>query len=670
VAGRWSMACDSARTIPGDHLSWVNMILGSLWPKADKAFSSFIHEDLTPQLRQVLPSPFRRLKFSRFTLGKNTPEFGPIEVSRHSETHVQVELDVRYFSDVDMLLDAGTGGITIGISHLTFVGRLCLALKPLVETWPVVGGLHISFANQPRVELKFRGLAVVAEFPGFAEKVQDVVDEYFRERFVLPNCRSYWYTRDQRIVNLAQDATQPPLGVLRVRLIQAQNLAGANWTMGSVDKFSSDPYALMRLGNSSHRTSTVNKSTDPVWPQNEPSAYFVVYHREQSLEISFYSQDTGLIRKNFVGYLGRMPPICVRAMLGDWPLAQQSGERRIRKGQMTLDTSKVNRTMLHVNDPINQGVPSRIELEVEWFDLVPSPQPFGLGTNAPVAVVLVELHTGTGFPEEAAFSKQGLRWRCRLENQQPAVSRKGLYQDDSDVNLNIHPRLFSVIDRLLERNLPVPDISDIVDVEQEDVTQYIQFKHEQQQRRLDRQRVEDELCIDLHWHQSLTLLGRKPEESSVVVELLSGDDSVPGRLDAIPLHYILQKKDCTLSKKKMALMPPDSDSGRPGGLSAWLFPSCHKPTLARGRWQHVQMEVSVRMQHMVFGDSPRGIGDASSEATTALDSAALAASSGASSYSNLSELPLPLPHLNGNATGFALRPEVPLPPPRDYTLGI
>lgn len=649
------------------------MILGSLWPKADKAFSSFIHEDLTPQLRQVLPSPFRRLRFSRFTLGKKSPEFGPIEVSRHSDSHVQVELDVRYFSDVDMLLDAGTGGITIGISHLTFVGRLCLALKPLVETWPVVGGLHISFANQPRVELKFRGLAVVAEFPGFAEKVQDVVDDFFRERFVLPNCRSYWYTRDQRLVNLAQDATQSPLGVLRVRLLRAQHLAGANWTMGTADKFSSDPYAQLRCGNSIHKTSTVLKSTDPVWPQNEPSAYFVVYHRDQSLEISLHSEDTGLIRKNFVGFLGRMPSMCVRAMLSDWPLAQHSGERRIRRGQMTLDTSKVNRTMLHLNDPINQGVPSRLELEVEWFDLVPSPQPFGLGTNAPVAVVLVELHTGSGFPEEAAFSKLGLRWRCRLENQQPAVSRKGLYQDDTDINLNIHPRLFSVIDRLIERNVPIPEISDIVDVEQEDVEQYIQFKKEQQQRRLDRQRVEDELCIDLHWHQSLNLLSRRPEESNLVVELLSGDDSVPGRLDAIPLQDLLKKKDCALRKVRLPLMPPDSNSGRPGGLSSWLFPSCHKATLARSRWQYVQMEVSVRMQHMVFGDSPRGIGDASSEATTALDSA-LSASLGASSYSNLSELPVLLPQPNENTTGFALRPEaplpLPLPDPREYTLGI
>lgn len=646
-------------------LSWVNLILGTLWPKADKALSSFIHDDLTMQLRQVLPSPFRRLKFSRFTLGKKSPEFGPIEVSRHSESHVQVELDVRYFSDVDMLLDAGTGGITIGISHLTFVGRLCLALKPLVETWPVVGGLHISFANQPRVELKFRGLAVVAEFPGFAEKVQDVVDEFFRERMVLPNCKSYWYTRDQRIVNLAEGSSQPALGVIRVRVNRCHNLAGANWSLGSVDKFSSDPYCMLRLGSSSHRMGTINKSTDPVWPQSEPSAYFVVYHREQSLDVSVHSEDTALIRKNFVGFLGRVNPISVRSMLTDWPVAQHSGDRRIRRCQLSLDTSKVNKTMLHVNDPVNRGVPSRVDVEVEWFDLISSPQlPFGSGMNAPVAVVLVELHSGTGFPEEAAFEKKGLRWRCKLENQEPTVSRRGAHHEESDVNLQIHPRLFAIIERLLERKLSHPEIADICDIDEESIRRYIQWRTEQQQKRIDRQRVEDDAVVDLHWHQSLTILARRPEESSLFVELLSGDDNVVGRLDTIPLTYMLQKKDCSLGRSRQELKPPNSASGGPSGLSAWLFPSCHKPTLARGRWHAVQMEVSVRLQHMVFGDSPRGMGDVSSEATTALDSAAQFGSSNASSGSNLSDLHY-LQHPSGMSHSFALRPEAPLPPPRE-----
>lgn len=416
------------------------MLLGSLWPKANNALSGFVHNELMPRLREVLPGVFKGLHFSRFTLGQNVPEFGPIEVCRLSESHVQIELEMRYFSDVDFLLDAGAAGLTIGISHLTFVGRLCLALKPLVETWPVVGGLHVFFCNQPRVELKYQGIALLAEFPGFAEKVQGVVDDFFRDRMVLPNCRSYWYTRDERIVNLTQGIGHMPIGVLRVRVLRARNLAGANWQLGSAEKFTSDPYCKLCLGSSSSTTSTVSKTTSPQWPTNEPSAYFVVYHREQGLEINIMDEDKGVIRRNVVTSLGRLPPTSVRSILAEWPVALHAGKNgQIRRAQMTLDTSKVNRSMLHVNDPVINGIPSEIDLEVEWFDLsphaaLPSSGPSG---RTPTAMVLVELHSGSGFPEVLAFDKKGYRWRCSLNQKEepPVISKRGESREEEPPEL-------------------------------------------------------------------------------------------------------------------------------------------------------------------------------------------------------------------------------------------
>merc|ERR1712118_109012 len=82
----------------------------------------------------------------------------------------------------------------------------------------------------------------------------------------------------------------------------------------------------------------------------------------------------------------------------------------------------------------------------------------------------------------------------------------------------------------------------------------------------------------------------------------------------------------TLPRARHKLKPPNSDSGRPGGLSAWLFPACHKPTLARSRYAHVHMEFSVRLQHLVSLPAYRGqgsAGDAASDltATTGVGSA-------------------------------------------------
>eukprot|EP00427_Karlodinium_veneficum_P035284 CAMPEP_0169299200 /NCGR_PEP_ID=MMETSP1016-20121227/66926_1 /TAXON_ID=342587 /ORGANISM="Karlodinium micrum, Strain CCMP2283" /LENGTH=633 /DNA_ID=CAMNT_0009391401 /DNA_START=275 /DNA_END=2172 /DNA_ORIENTATION=- len=618
------------------------MLLGSLWPKANTALIGFVHNDLTPRLREALPGVFHRLHFSRFTLGENVPEFGPIEVLRHAENHVQIELEMRYFSDVDVLLDAGGGGLTIGISHLKFVGRLCLSLKPLVETWPVVGGVHMFFCNQPRVELKFRGLAMVAEFPGFAEKVQDVVDDFFRDRMVLPNCRSYWYTRDEKIVNLTEGAAHEPIGVLRARVVRARNLAGVNWTLASVDRFTSDPYCILKFGVSSSRTSTIPKTCSPEWFLAEPSSYFVIHHAEQGLEINVTSEDNGMIRRGVGVHLGRMPRTSVRTMLREWPVLR-TGHQEIRTARVVLDRSKVNLSMLHMQDPVLGGVPSELDIEVELFELasqssVPRSKN-GYGQD-PAAVLMVELRNGSGFPDNLVSDKQGFRWRCVVE-QESMLSKRGEVRKDEvlEYDVALDPRLYGVVNRLLERGLPYSEIADIVDAEVSTIARYTRLRQDDLEKALGRHRSQDENTTDLLWHQVLPILVRKPSDASLVIELLNGQSMVVGCLKPIVVQDILLDKDLSFAARKCRLQPPDHTCGQPEGLAAWLFPSCHKPTLAKSRYYHVEMEISVRLRFLTSATSCQSFDAASDNTvTTGLGSAVIASSNGGGSSSTGSEL--------------------------------
>ena len=61
------------------------------------------------------------------------------------------------------------------------------------------------------------------------------------------------------------------------------NFPGANWKMGAVRNFTSNPYCVLRLGGTSIKTSTVKNSTNPDWP-DEDAAYFIVHNREQELQ--------------------------------------------------------------------------------------------------------------------------------------------------------------------------------------------------------------------------------------------------------------------------------------------------------------------------------------------------------------------------------------------------
>ena len=71
--------------------------------------------------------------------------------------------------------------------------------------------------------------------------------------------------------------------MLKVRVKRGIQLAGANWKMGQVRSFTSDPYCILRLGGEVFTTSTVRNTTNPDWPETDV-AYFLVHNKEQELQ--------------------------------------------------------------------------------------------------------------------------------------------------------------------------------------------------------------------------------------------------------------------------------------------------------------------------------------------------------------------------------------------------
>eukprot|EP00929_Paragymnodinium_shiwhaense_P018449 TRINITY_DN12912_c0_g1_i1.p1 TRINITY_DN12912_c0_g1~~TRINITY_DN12912_c0_g1_i1.p1 ORF type:complete len:916 (+),score=140.07 TRINITY_DN12912_c0_g1_i1:136-2748(+) len=610
-------------------LSWLNVLLGSVWPKANTAMVKYVHDHLTPRLQEILPGPFKRAHFSRFSLGKRTPEFGPIAVQRHSDTHVQIELEMRYFSDVDVLVETGTPGLSFGINQLTFVGRLCIALKPLLQHRPVIGGVHVFFATPPKVELQFAGLAeAVNEVPGLKKKVHAAVDDFFKNTMVLPKMKSFHFTRDEQVIDLTQASSHPPLGVLRARVVSAKNLAGANFqVMGDTDRFTSDPYCVLRLGSFSVTTSTVPGTADPTWPAKEPSAYFVVYHHEQELHIDVCQQLSGnILKRSLVSHLGCLPPTSVRDLL----LAKQKSTAPSGAPlTVALDTSHVNRAMLHVNDPVNRGVPSELHLELEWYDLLgdqgesANGMPFQVRFDStienphvaePMAVLLIELHMGAGFPEEVVAARKALRWQCSVTGEPPSTSRRGdLHFKDTVYDLPLDPRLYHVIDQLCEYQMSIAEIADICEVDPQVIASYLQKQHEAKQQAEEQAReTGEERCVELKWHETVAVVVRRPAESLLILELMEGDKGadgsgeVVGRLDPINLAQLMRLGGI-MKKALFRLHAVESEkSQNVGFFASMLFPSCNKPDLApRHRYRAVRMNLSCRMQPLVPGSLPR-----------------------------------------------------------------
>merc|ERR1712062_891208 len=128
----------------------------------------------------------------------------------------------------------------------------------------------------------------------------------------------------------------------------------------------------------------------------------------------------------------------------------------------------------------------------------------------------------------------------------------------------------------------------------------------------ERRQKATEANLEVKRHETLTLLVRQPEESSLTVELLDGSDQVVGQLDTICLRQLLAD-DAGIQRTTLKLgSKPSTDENGAGKLSSLLFPSCSKPVLAKkGQFHGVTMEISLQLQPLVTACVPRTLGAAS-----------------------------------------------------------
>eukprot|EP00435_Cladocopium_sp_Y103_P061287 s679_g22.t7 len=589
-----------------DSLSWLNVLLSHAGKFKRKLwhFSEAWTLDLaTPcRLQSSLPSFFRNIRFSRFTLGSKSPELGPVQVM-HAKDKVDIVLDMQYLSNVDVSIDTGNG-VGFGMRHLNCNGKICISLQPIMQQFPITGAAQIFFPFVPeavsevspdkscrlglwQLDIEFTGLAALGHFPGIEKTMRDAVKDWLKSHFVLPRSKAVMFSKE---VDPIKALSRRPMGVLRAKVLRARNLAGVNCHAFEEGSFTSHPYCILSLGDSSARTSTVRDTTFPDWPVDESGGYFLVHHREQRLQVEVQAEASGsLFSHNFTGFLGSVS--CRIGHLRRWSIQDGSG---IRCSTLNLNTSQVNRELLHVDDPVSRGVPSTLDLEIQWFDIVEGP-----ALSAQLQAIWVELLKGTGFPMEANVGR-GLRWRTWIEENEDhaKVSPKGQTcgSELQFPQVAINPRLFPVIDNLSCRGYLVKDIAEILGINEELVTSYIRAREDFQrsQAELVQAQSKDDYRVDLQWFDiAVHLLDASHLPKKLHIALYDSKDAEVGRLEPISVRSL---QDMPTSGTRVCQLQVEADQG----IVAWLVPSA--PT----RFATVQMEICVKLCGLRPGnDIPR-----------------------------------------------------------------
>jgi len=282
-------------------------LLARLWPKIDETVRKMAIEDVTPQIKEMLPSMMRnKFSFTKFTLGNVPPELGPIEFYS-TPWGVKLEMKFDFDSEVDIEISLGA---RVGIRQLKFRGTLVVNLGPLIGESPVVGGMVAYFVEPPKLEHDFTGMGNIAEVPGLAGIVNDAFSAAVNSALVLPNVIAMPMATEEQGVNAAHLSQPPPMGVLRATALRASGLKASDWSAFS--KSTSDPYVALKLAEVEWHSSTVMKTCDPTW-RTDDVCDFVVFDRSQKLSVEVFDEDK-LSKDDF---LGAARPLLIGEALGE-----------------------------------------------------------------------------------------------------------------------------------------------------------------------------------------------------------------------------------------------------------------------------------------------------------------------------------------------------------------
>lgn len=243
-----------------ERVEWVNQIVYKLWPYAGQYVKDLCKETIEPSIAEALKAyKINTFKFEKIILGDTPPRFGGIKVYDDTSRH-EIILDTDMVYAGDCKFEVAISKLKAGIKDLQIAGRLRIVMKPLVRQIPLVGGVQVFFLNNPDVDFNLIGVADVFDMPGISDILRSIVVEQIAALMVLPNRYPLQLIQDINVVELKCPA---PAGVLRVQVIEAQNLMKKD--IGVLGTGKSDPYCILRLGAQKFQTKTINNTVNPRW---------------------------------------------------------------------------------------------------------------------------------------------------------------------------------------------------------------------------------------------------------------------------------------------------------------------------------------------------------------------------------------------------------------------
>ncbi|CAD7700524.1 unnamed protein product [Ostreobium quekettii] len=272
-----------------ERVAWVNRMIATLWPHYDRAIAQIVDETVTPVLAEVA----KGIKFvdsidiERMDLGSKPLKIGGFKTYETREDEVIMEAPLLWGSNANIRVSARIklGPIAIYVPvvvqniQLHAVARI--TIRPLVETLPCLGAVHVSLLNPPHLDmtLKLINNIDLMALPGVKELVNGIAQSVIGNMMLYPN---------QFSVDLMEGGglPPPPTGMLQVELKKVEGLKNQDLLSKN------DTYVMITVREGRPQRSKTVKGTSVTF-DDDPFHFIVDDPETQSLTFRVYDDDFG-----------------------------------------------------------------------------------------------------------------------------------------------------------------------------------------------------------------------------------------------------------------------------------------------------------------------------------------------------------------------------------------
>ncbi|XP_068193275.1 extended synaptotagmin-1 [Antennarius striatus] len=269
-----------------EKVEWLNKIVQQAWPFIGQYMEKLLVETIAPAIR-ASSIHLQTLSFTKVNIGDKAVKV--VGVKAHTELdrrQVILDLYLSYAGDVEVNVEIKKYFCKAGVKGVQLHGKLRVILEPLIGDIPLVGAITMFFICRPKLDIHWTGLTNLLDIPGLNAMSDTMIMDAIASYLVLPNRLTVPLVADLQVAQLRSPL---PRGVVRIHLVEAEDLTAKDTVIKGLIDGKSDPYAVLRVGTQIFTSHHVDSNLNPQWRE----MYEVIVHEVpgQELEVEVFDKD-------------------------------------------------------------------------------------------------------------------------------------------------------------------------------------------------------------------------------------------------------------------------------------------------------------------------------------------------------------------------------------------